>query len=170
MFVQGCGSIGPRHGAEQKISDASRRHRLPIAFAKNLPKTQRLGSFSDMTLPPIVQAYLDAYNRKDVSALVDCISDGVVFENVTNTGQTMRVEGKEAFAELAAQAVTMFASRKITARTAVIDGDTVALEVDWVGTPTVDLGLMKAGVEVAMRGASFITIADGKLIRIVDLS
>lgn len=123
-----------------------------------------------MTLPPIVRSYLDAYNRKDASALVDCVSDGVVFENVTNTGQTVRVEGKEAFAELAAQAVTMFASRKMTARTAVIDGNSVALEVDWVGTPTINFGPMKVGVEMVMRGASFITIADGKLIRIVDLS
>jgi hypothetical protein len=82
----------------------------------------------------------------------------------------MRTEGKEAFAQLATQAVTMFASRRIAVRTAVINGDSVALEVDWVGTPTVDLGPMKAGVEKAMRGASFITIADAKLIRIVDLS
>jgi hypothetical protein len=29
---------------------------------------------------------------------------------------------------------------------------------------------MKAGVEISMRGASFITIVDGKLARIVDLS
>ena len=46
----------------------------------------------------------------------------------------------------------------------------VALEVDWIGVPAVDLGPMKAGVQVTMRGASFITIEDGRLARIVDLS
>lgn len=123
-----------------------------------------------MTLPVIVQRYLDAYNRKDVTALVDCVSDEVLFENVSNAGQSMKIEGREAFAELAGRAATMFESRKQTVRTAVVDGDIVALEVDWIGTPAVDLGPMKAGVEVAMRGASFITIAGGKLARIVDLS
>jgi hypothetical protein len=42
------------------------------------------------------------------------------------------------------------------------------LEVDWTGTPAIDLGPTKAGEQVAMRGASFMTIADGKLTRIVD--
>jgi ketosteroid isomerase-like protein len=46
----------------------------------------------------------------------------------------------------------------------------VALEVDWNGTPVVDLGPMKTGVAVTMRRASFITIANGKLVRIVDVS
>lgn len=123
-----------------------------------------------MTLPTIIQRYLDAYHRMDVASLVDCVADTIVFENVSNAGQSMRIEGRQAFAELASQAAAMFASRRQTVRTAVVDGDNVALEVDWVGTPAVDLGPMKAGVEVAMRGASFITIADGKLVRIVDLS
>ncbi|WP_324132414.1 nuclear transport factor 2 family protein [Bosea sp. (in: a-proteobacteria)] len=123
-----------------------------------------------MNLPTIIQSYLDAYNRKDVSALVDCVSEAVLFENVSNACKSLKIEGREAFAELASQAATMFASRKQTVRTAVVDGGKVALEVDWTGTPAVDLGPMKAGVEVSIRGASFMTIADGKLARIVDLS
>ena len=64
----------------------------------------------------------------------------------------------------------MFAARHQAVRTAIVAGDQVALEIDWTGTPAVDLGPMKAGEPVALRGASFITIADGKLSRIVDLS
>ena len=123
-----------------------------------------------MKLPQIIASYLAAYNRKDVEALVDCVSADVVFENVSNAGQPMKIEGREAFAELASQAAAMFASRQQTVRTAVVDGDNVAIEVDWIGTPAVDLGTMKAGTEVAMRGASFITLSNGKLSRIVDLS
>ncbi|MBY0520619.1 MAG: nuclear transport factor 2 family protein [Sphingomonas sp.] len=55
-------------------------------------------------------------------------------------------------------------------RNAVVAGDQVALEVDWTGTPAIDLGSMKAGQQITLRGASFITIAAGKLTRIVDLS
>lgn len=123
-----------------------------------------------MNLPPIIQSYLDAYNRKDAEGLVDCVSDDVVFENVSNGGQSLKVEGRQAFSELATQAATMFSSRHQTVRKAVVDGDELALELDWTGTPAVDLGPMKAGVQVALRGASFFSIRDGKISRIVDLS
>lgn len=123
-----------------------------------------------MTLPAIIQSYLDAYNRKDIAALVACVADDVVFENVSNSGQSMKIEGRTAFTELAEQAGTMFTTRHQTISNAVVDGGRVALEVDWTGTPAIDLGPMKAGEQVAMRGASFMTIADGKLTRIVDLS
>lgn len=123
-----------------------------------------------MKLPQIIETYLAAYNCKDVEALVDCVSADVVFENVSNAGESMKIEGRDAFAELATQAAAMFASRQQTVRSAVVNGDNVAIEVDWVGTPAVDLGPMKAGIEVNMRGASFITVSNGKLSRIIDLS
>ena len=64
----------------------------------------------------------------------------------------------------------MFTTRHQTITNAVVDGDRVAMEVDWTGTPAVDLGPMKAGESIAMRGASFMTIREGLLTRIVDLS
>jgi steroid delta-isomerase-like uncharacterized protein len=123
-----------------------------------------------VTLPAIIQNYLDAYNRKDVAALVACVADDVVFENVSNSGQSIKIKGRTAFAELAEQAATMFTTRHQVISNAVVDGSRFALEVDWTGTPAIDLGPMKAGERFALRGASFITIADGKLTRIVDLS
>lgn len=123
-----------------------------------------------MTVPAIIRSYIDAYNRKDVAALVACLGDDIVFENVSNAGQSMKIEGRSAFAELAHQAAAMFTTRHQTITNAVVDGDRVALEVEWTGTPALDLGPMKAGVPIAMRGASFMTITHGLLTRIVDLS
>lgn len=123
-----------------------------------------------MALPGVVHSYLEAYDSMDVAALVNCVSDTVVFENVSNAGQSIRIEGREAFAELAGRAATTLECRKQTVRTAIVDGGNVALDIDWTGTPAVDLGSMRAGAEISMRGASFITITDGKLARIVDLS
>lgn len=128
------------------------------------------GKAMAVTLPAIIQSYLDAYNRKDVAALVACVADEIIFENVSNAGENMRIEGRAAFAQLAEQAAAMFTARHQTIRNAVVDGDHVALEVDWTGTPAIDLGSMKAGKQVAMRGASFMTITGGKLARIMDLS
>lgn len=123
-----------------------------------------------VTLPTVIQDYIAAYNRKDIAALVACVADDIIFENVSNSGHSMRIEGRAAFADLAEQAAAMFTTRNQTIRNAVVDGDRVALEVDWTGTPSIDLGSMKAGEPVAMRGASFMTIAKGRLIRIADLS
>lgn len=123
-----------------------------------------------MTIPAIIQNYIDAYNRKDVTALVECVTDNVMFENISNAGQSLKIEGREAFADLAQQGASMFTTRHQTVRTAVVEGNLVALEVDWTGFPAVDLGPIKAGEEIALRGASFLTIEDGKLCRIVDLS
>lgn len=123
-----------------------------------------------MTLPAIIESYLDAYNRKDVAALVDCVAETVTFENVSNAAQSMKIEGRAAFAELATKSASMFASRNQAVRTAVVGDGNVALEIDWTGTPAIDLGPMKAGERVSMRGASFITVVDGKITRIVDLS
>jgi ketosteroid isomerase-like protein len=123
-----------------------------------------------VTLPEIILSYIDAYNRKDVAALMACVADNIVFENVSNSGPSMKIEGRTAFEELAEQAAKMFKNRHQTISNAVVDGGRVALEVDWTGTPAVDLGSMKAGEPIIMRGASFMTVTDGLLTRIVDLS
>lgn len=123
-----------------------------------------------MTLRAIIQTYLDAYNRKDVAALIACVADSIAFEHASSEGNGVRVEGREAFANLAAQGAALFTMRHQTVRTAVVEGDRVAIEVDWRGIPAVDLGSMAAGVPVTRRGASFLTIAKGRLIRIVDIS
>ncbi|MBU2117525.1 MAG: nuclear transport factor 2 family protein [Alphaproteobacteria bacterium] len=116
-------------------------------------------------LPDIIHRYLDVYNRRDVEALVACVSETVLFENVSNTRPSLRIDGRDAFARLAAQAAETFTLRRLEVRTAVIAGDHVAPEVDWTGTPAVDLGEFRAGERVVLRGASFFTISGDRLVR-----
>jgi len=123
-----------------------------------------------VTIPAIILSYIDAYNRKDVIALLACVADDIVFENISNSALSMKIEGRAAFAELAERAATMFTNRHLVINSAVVEGGRVAMEVDWTGTPAVDLGSMKAGEPIAMRGASFMTVTEGLLTRIVDLS
>lgn len=80
-----------------------------------------------MTLPSIVRADLDAYTRMDVAALVDCVAETVVIENVANAGPSLRIEGRDAFAELAHQAAALCASRHQAVRSAVADGKPVRI-------------------------------------------
>ena len=45
------------------------------------------------------------------------------------------------------------------------DGETVAAEVQWVGTLAVDLGTLSAGSELRARFALFIEFRDGQIVR-----
>lgn len=73
------------------------------------------------------QRHLDACNRKDVAALVACVDDAIVFENVSNSSQSLKIEGRDAFAKLAAQAAALFESRNQSVRTAVVDGKLIRI-------------------------------------------
>jgi steroid delta-isomerase-like uncharacterized protein len=123
-----------------------------------------------MELPSVVSSYLDAYNRFDVETMLNCVSEDVVFENISNSGSSLRIEGKGSFAELARQAADAFSHRKQSVRNSVSAGGEVALEIEWEGTPRFDMGDFQAGVQASLRGASFMTISNGKLSRIADLS
>jgi ketosteroid isomerase-like protein len=123
-----------------------------------------------MPLPKIVRQYLDAYNRKDVPGMLNCLDPHIAFENSSKGGQRVEILGIEKFAELAAQSAKLFEKRHQHVVTAVVEGDSVALEVDWTGTPSIDIGGVKQGQQVSMRGASFITLKGQKIIRIADIS
>ncbi|MCT8001514.1 hypothetical protein NZL82_06425 [Sphingomonas sanguinis] len=51
------------------------------------------------------------------------MDEGVVFENVSNADQSMRIEGRAAFATLAEQAASMFVTRHQAVRTAIVQAD-----------------------------------------------
>ena len=121
-------------------------------------------------LPAIVTSYIEAYNRRDVAELLSCMVDDVTFENVSNAGGSLALKGKDALEQLAPQAVTTFSSRLMVVRRSVVAGDEVALKIDWSGTPSLDLPGMAAGQPVSLRGATFISLRDGRISRIVDLS
>jgi steroid delta-isomerase-like uncharacterized protein len=123
-----------------------------------------------MTLPNVVIRYLEAYNRRDVAALVACVTDDVIFENVSNAGDSMALKGCDAFLKLAAQSATLFSVRRQIVRMAVVQDERVALEIDWSGTPSKDLPGMPAGKSVSLRGATFITLRGDHISNITDLS
>ena len=64
-----------------------------------------------MAIPEIIQRYLDAYNARDVDALLDAVTDDVVFEHVSVAADPVRVEGKAALGDLARQSAAAFSSR-----------------------------------------------------------
>lgn len=124
-------------------------------------------------LPKPLEAFIEAYNAMDVPAMMACLHQEAVFENISNYHASMHWQGIEAIQNLAEASAAAFASRKQTVKSAVIsaDGLSVALQVEFAGVPLVDLpNGMKAGEAAILRGASFFKLEDDKIISLSDFS
>jgi steroid delta-isomerase-like uncharacterized protein len=117
----------------------------------------------------LIERYLRCYNDKNVEAMVELFAEDAVFESVSNTTGVIRAAGREELRQLAKMSAEWFEQRRQTATAWVIDADHVALEIDYWCRLAKDLpDGRKAGQEIRLRGASFFTIRDGCISRLVD--
>lgn len=118
----------------------------------------------------LVERYLRSYNDKDVDAMLALFADGVVFESVSNTSGVTKTNGKGELEQLARMSVEWFEQRRQTPVAWIVDGSHVALEIDYWCRLAKDLpdGTKKAGQEMTLRGASFFTIENGRIRRLID--
>ena len=54
-----------------------------------------------MELETIIERYIKSYNARDIDGMLECVTNDVIFENISNTGQSMRLEGKDAMGQVA---------------------------------------------------------------------
>ena len=117
----------------------------------------------------LIERYLDRYNARDVEAMLDLFAEDAVFESVSNTTGVIRTTGKEELRRLALMSREYFAQRRQTPASWVMDGAHVAVEIDYWCRLARDLpNGAKAGEEMRLRGASFFTIQDGRIAKLVD--
>ena len=117
----------------------------------------------------LIERYLQYYNDKDVDAMVSLFTEDAVFESVSNTTGVIRTTSREELHQLAATSAEWFESRRQTATGWVMDDTRVALEIDYWCRLAKDLpDGKKAGQEMTLRGASFFTIRDGRICKLVD--
>lgn len=126
-------------------------------------------------LPAIIAQYLGAYEAMDVEALVGCLAEDVVFENISNHAGQMKIEGREKFREVAVQSTAAFSERRQEVKDVVGSGDASngrwAVEILFQGTLATDMGEgMPAGTHFNLRGVSLISVANGKITQISDFS
>ncbi|WND03964.1 nuclear transport factor 2 family protein [Temperatibacter marinus] len=122
-------------------------------------------------LPEVIRKFITSYNEKDVDAMMSCLHREAEFENISNYFAAMNWKGHDSIRALAESSAAAFASRKQTVLMAVVEGDKVALQVEFAGVPLVDLpNGMKAGEATILRGASFFTLKDDKIISLSDMS
>ncbi len=123
------------------------------------------------SVPTIVARYIDAYNRMNVQAMLDCLSDDVRFINRSNGETTNETHGIEAFRALAEQGVQLFAEREQTILDCIAIDDRAAVRIGYRAKVKTDLpNGWKAGQEVEMTGTSFFMISEGKISEVIDAS
>ncbi|PRY36569.1 ketosteroid isomerase-like protein [Spirosoma oryzae] len=119
----------------------------------------------------LINAYIQAYNRKDVPGMLAVLHDDIRFENVSNTGSTMTLTGKQAFGEQATQVVPLFSTRRQEIVTKIIADDRAAIEIKYSAVVAQDLpNGWKANQQIELRGVSIFESSDGKISRISDYS
>ena len=123
------------------------------------------------SVPTIVARYIDAYNRMNVQAMLDCLSGEVRFINRSNGETTNETHGIEAFRALAEQGVQLFAEREQTILDCIAIDDRAAVRIGYRAKVKTDLpNGWKAGQEVKMTGTSFFMISEGKISEVIDAS
>ena len=123
------------------------------------------------SVPTIVARYIDAYNRMNVQAMLDCLSGDVRFINRSNGEVTNETHGIEAFRALAEQGVELFAEREQTILDCIAIEDRAAVRIGYRAKVKADLpNGWKAGQEIEMTGTSFFMISDGKISEVIDAS
>ncbi len=134
-----------------------------------IPKQGRKANMEDLN--SLIERYVDCYNRVDVDGMLECVTEDVRFENISNAGQSMQLQGKDALAQVASASAQAFTYRRQRLVNLICSGDHAAAEVQFQGIAALDLpnGTMQ-GQSVDIRGASFFEARDGLLCRIVDYS
>ena len=123
------------------------------------------------SVPTIVARYIDAYNRMNVQAMLDCLSGEVRFINRSNGEVTNETHGIEAFRALAEQGVELFAEREQTILDCIAIEDRAAVRIGYRAKVKADLpNGWKAGQKIEIAGTSFFMISKGKISEVIDAS
>lgn len=122
-------------------------------------------------LDDVIRQYIASYNNRDIDAMLACVTDDVVFENISNAGQSMRLDGKMMMRQVAEVSGNAFSYRRQRLINLVTGTGTAAAEIEFEGRAAVDLpNGVRAGETVKVRGASFFEFRGPLLCRIADYS
>ena len=122
-------------------------------------------------LDDVIARYIASYNARDIDGMIDCVTDDVAFENISNSGQSMRLDGKDMMRQVADLSGNAFSYRRQRLVNVVTGAGKAAAEIEFEGKAAVDLpNGIRAGETVKIRGASFFEFRGNLLCRIADYS
>ena len=122
-------------------------------------------------LPEPIDAYVRAYNSKDVDGMLDCLAENVTFRNYSGDELTAAAADKAMFEAVARSGAEAFEMRTQRVRHAVTVADITIVEIDYAALVASDLpNGWKAGQRVAFSCASLFRLDGDKILEIVDQS
>ncbi|MEP1229713.1 MAG: nuclear transport factor 2 family protein [Litorimonas sp.] len=122
-----------------------------------------------INLPKVIETYIRAYNNFDVTGMLDCLANDVVFQNYTGDDITAQANSKDEFENMAKMGASAFEKRKQTPLHAITVGNTTHIEIEYFATVATDLpNGWKAGQELSFKGTSAYAIEENKIIKLID--
>ena len=127
--------------------------------------------FPHAKMQQAVDAYIRAYNAKDVEGMLANLHPEISFRNLSRGEVTLETEGVDQFREAAEQAAAIFTTRSMTPLGFHFGDDVTSVLVDFSGELAVDLpDGPAAGETLKLRGESVFTFEDGLIVVIEDRS
>jgi ketosteroid isomerase-like protein len=117
----------------------------------------------------VVRRCLDAYNKGTLEWVDVFYLPNAEWAELPHAGSPQGRKGnRDRLREHARNAATLFPDRRMRVIDAVVQGDRVAVELDWEGTSAQAIGGLAPGTKVRLRIASFFTLDKGLIARQVD--
>lgn len=114
-----------------------------------------------------IRRYIDAYNRKDIDAMMACLTPDVVFRNISGGETTLELDGQKAFRKQAERAAQLFSEREQTITALISFGDFWEATIAYRGTFATG---PNAGQTVEMTGESRFFMEDDRIAQLTDKS
>jgi ketosteroid isomerase-like protein len=122
-------------------------------------------------LPELIEAYIAAYNHKDVEGMLAGLAENVSFRNISGGEVTAEASGKQSFEDMAKLGASAFETRHQKVTNAITVGGITLVQIDYSAVVSADLpNGWKAGQKLAFSGASAFRIEGGQIVSIVDES
>ena len=119
----------------------------------------------------LIQAYLEAYNAKDVEGMMEALEDNVVFENFSSGEKTHSLKGKKEFQNQANDALAYFSSRRQTVKSMTYEKEKTEIEIDYWAIAAMDFpNGIKKGQELSLQGKSVFEFGSKGITKITDIS
>ena len=120
----------------------------------------------------LVERYIDAYNRKDVAAMLALVHPLVKFQNIAGGEVNASTHGIAELEALARQSPALFSERRQTLQTFTRQGPVAMVTVAFHAVVAADLPALglKQGDVMDLAGRSEFEFRDGLISKITDIS
>lgn len=119
----------------------------------------------------LVDRYIDAYNRKDIEAMLAAVHPQVEFKNVSAGVVNASTKGVEELRSLAQQSLSLFSERRQTIESFEVQGSVAIATIAFHAVVAADLpNGLKKGQVINLSGRSEFELEEGVIFKITDIS